>query len=210
MSETILDFIKTFNITQFIGAFVVLFAIIDIIGTLPVVMNLQRNGRVVSASRASIISLVLFIGFMYMGEAFLGLFSLDISSFAVAGSIIIFIIAMEMVLDLEIFRSKNEAGNDATFTPVVFPLIAGAGSFTTLLSIRSQFSDFNVLLAVLANVLIVYAALKFSEKLEKILSPGIICIFQKAFGIILLSISVKLFTANVIIIISNFEHNFCG
>jgi multiple antibiotic resistance protein len=204
-----LDFIKTFNMTQFTGAFVVLFAIIDIIGTLPIVMNLERNGRVVSASRASIISLLLFIGFMYMGEAFLGLFSLDISSFAVAGSIIIFVIAMEMVLDIEIFHSNNTAGNDATFTPVVFPLIAGAGSFTTLLSIRSQFSDFNILLAVFANVLIVYAALKMSHKLEKVLSPGVICIFQKAFGIILLSISVKLFTSNLVMIVSNFKNGLC-
>lgn len=201
-----LEFIKTFNMTQFTGAFIVLFAIIDIIGTLPVVMNLERNGRIVSASRASIISFALFVGFMYMGEAFLGLFSLDISSFAVAGSIIIFVIAMEMVLDIEIFRSNNTAGNDATFTPVVFPLIAGAGSFTTLLSIRSQFSDFNILLAVFANVLIVYAALKFSKKLEKILSPGVICIFQKTFGIILLSISVKLFTSNLTMIIANVSH----
>ena len=201
--DSILAFVKTFNITQFTGAFIVLFAIIDIIGTLPIVMNLERNGRIVSASRASIISLCLFIGFMYMGEAFLGLFSLDISSFAVAGSIIIFIIALEMVLDLEIFRSNNTTGNDATFTPVVFPLIAGAGSFTTLLSIRSQFSDFNIILAVLANVLIVYIALKSSKKLEKVLSPGVICIFQKAFGIILLSISVKLFTSNLTMIIAN-------
>lgn len=202
----ILSMIQSFNMTQFTGAFIVLFAIIDIIGTLPIVMNLQRNGRVVSASRASIISLVLFVGFMYMGEAFLSLFSLDISSFAVAGSIIIFILAMEMVLDIEIFRSNNTAGNDATFTPVVFPLIAGAGSFTTLLSIRSQFSDFNILLAVFANVLIVYFALKSSKKLEKILSPGVICIFQKAFGIILLSISVKLFTSNLTMIIGNIMH----
>lgn len=200
--DNLMAFVRTFDLTQFIGAFIVLFAIIDIIGTLPIVMNLERNGRTVSASRASIISLFLFVGFMYMGEAFLGLFSLDISSFAVAGSIIIFVVAMEMVLDIEIFRSNNTAGNDATFTPVVFPLIAGAGSFTTLLSIRSQFSDFNILMAVLANVLIVYIALKSSRKLEKVLSPGVICIFQKAFGIILLSISVKLFTSNLTMIIA--------
>ena len=201
--DSILAFVKTFNITQFTGAFIVLFAIIDIIGTLPIVMNLERNGRIVSASRASIISLCLFIGFMYMGEAFLGLFSLDISSFAVAGSIIIFVIAMEMVLDIEIFRSNNTVGNDATFTPVVFPLIAGAGSFTTLLSIRSQYNDFNIILAIIANVMVVYVALKLSSTLEKWLSPGVICIFQKAFGIILLSLAVKLFTSNITILISD-------
>lgn len=199
-----LNFLNTFNFTQFTGAFLVLFAIIDIIGTMPIILNLEHNGRTISASRASLISLFLFIGFMYMGDAFLRLFNLDISSFAVAGSIIVFIIAMEMVLDISIFRQNTEIGNDATFTPVVFPLIAGAGSFTTLLSIRAQYSDFNILLAIFANIIIVYAAIKSSAKLEKILSPGIICIFQKAFGIILLSISVKLFTANL----TNLIHNF--
>ena len=185
------EYLLTFNMHQFTGAFVVLFAIIDIIGTLPVIINIQHNGRSINPARASWISLFLFIGFMYVGEAFLSLFSLDVSSFAVAGSIIIFIIAMEMVLDISIFHQDNSVGNDATFTPVVFPLIAGAGSFTTLLSIRAQYTDFNILLAIIANVAIVYAALKSSKKLEKILSPGVICIFQKAFGIILLSISVS-------------------
>lgn len=199
------NYVSSFDIAQFTGAFVVLFAIIDIIGTLPVIINLQHNGRNVSASRASWISLFLFVGFMYMGEAFLSLFGLDVSSFAVAGSIIVFVIAMEMVLDISIFRQDPSVGNDATFTPVVFPLIAGAGSFTTLLSIRSQYSDFNILLAIIANVMIVYVILKSSKKLEKILSPGIICIFQKAFGIILLSISVKLFTSNLTLMIEKFK-----
>ena len=199
----LMEVLQQFDLTQFFSAFVVLFAIIDIVGTLPVVMNLQHNGRKVSALRASIISLILFIGFMYMGKAFLSLFSLDVSSFAVAGSIIVFIIAMEMVLDIEIFRSNNTVGNDATFTPVVFPLIAGAGSFTTLLSIRSQYNDFNIISAIIANVMVVYVALKLSFKLEKWLSPGVICIFQKAFGIILLSLAVKLFTSNITILISS-------
>ncbi len=194
-----------FDFKQFISAFVVLFAIIDIIGTLPIVINLQHNGRIISASRASIISLILFVGFMYAGKAFLSLFSLDVSSFAVAGSIIVFIIAMEMVLDIEIFHQNNAAGNDATFTPVVFPLIAGAGSFTTLLSIRSQYTDFNIILAIIANVIVVYCALKMSSKLEKVLSPGIICIFQKAFGIILLSIAVKLFISNITILVAGIQ-----
>lgn len=204
----IAEYISSFSVSQFTGAFVVLFAIIDIIGTLPVIINLQHNGRIVSASRASWISLLLFVGFMYMGEAFLSLFNLDVSSFAVAGSIIVFIVAMEMVLDISIFKQDESVGNDATFTPVVFPLIAGAGSFTTLLSIRAQYSDFNILLAIIANVIIVYVILKSSRKLEKILSPGVICIFQKAFGIILLSISVKLFTSNLTLMIEKMVGQF--
>lgn len=201
------NFLGQFNSSEFFGAFVVLFAIIDIIGVLPIVINLQHNGRHISASRAAMISLALFIAFLYMGNAFLSLFSLDISSFAVAGSIIVFIIAMEMVLDVEIFHQNGTISNDATFTPVVFPLIAGAGSFTTLLSIRSQYSDFNIILALIANAIIIYIALKSAKKLEKVLSPGIICIFQKAFGIILLSISVKLFTSNLTVLIESIVHH---
>jgi multiple antibiotic resistance protein len=197
----IMSFLSTFDSTQFISAFVVLFAIIDIIGTLPIIINLRHNGRTVNAGKASIISLCLFLGFMYMGNAFLSLFSLDISSFAIAGSIIIFIISMEMILDIHIFHQDNQSGNDATFTPVVFPLIAGAGAFTTLLSIRSQYTDLNIILAILLNVIIIYAALKAAPKLERHLSLGIVCIFQKAFGIILLSISVKLFTSNLLLFI---------
>ena len=199
--NSIIEYFSTFELTQFLGAFVVLFAIIDIIGTLPIIINLEHDGRFVSAKRASLISLCLFIGFMYMGKAFLELFNLDVYSFAVAGSIIVFIIAMEMILDISIFHQDAEIGADATFTPVVFPLIAGAGAFTTLLSIRSQYSDLNVLLAVIANVAVVYVALKSAKKLEKVLSPGVICIFKKAFGIILLSISVKLFISNLAILI---------
>ncbi|MBQ9034546.1 MAG: MarC family protein [Alphaproteobacteria bacterium] len=201
-----MELIKQFNLTQFMGAFVVLFAIIDIIGTLPVAINLQHNGRKINPMRASLISLFLFIGFMYAGKAFLGLFNLDISSFAVAGSIIVFIIAMEMVLDIEIFRQNSAIGNDATFTPIVFPLIAGAGSFTTLLSIRSQYNDFNIILAIILNVIIIYVALKMAFKIEKWLSPGVICIFQKAFGIILLSLAVKLFTSNITILIAGIKN----
>lgn len=200
---SLIELFEQFNLTQFTGAFVVLFAIIDIIGTVPIVINLQHSGRQVSPIRASVISLILFIGFLYVGDAFLSLFSLDVSSFAVAGSIIVFIIAMEMILDVEIFHQNNIVGNDATFTPVVFPLIAGAGSFTTLLSIRSQYNDFNIILAIIANVIVIYAGLKMSGKLEKVLSPGVICIFQKVFGIILLSLAVKLFTSNITVLIAS-------
>lgn len=199
------EFIRQFDMEQFISAFVVLFAIIDIIGTLPIIINLQHSGRIINPGRASIISLFLFVGFLFAGKAFLGLFSLDISSFAVAGSIIVFIIAMEMVLDIEIFRQNSTISNDVTFTPVVFPLIAGAGSFTTLLSIRSQYNDFNIILAIILNVIIIYIALKMASKIEKWLSPGVICIFQKAFGIILLSLAVKLFTSNITMLIADIK-----
>lgn len=192
---------KAFNIQEYISAFFVLFAVIDVVGSIPILLNLKKKGRKINAARASILTLIIFLIFFYGGEAFLHLFNVDISSFAVAGSLIIFIIAMEMILDIEIFKDQPDAPKDATFVPVVFPLLAGAGALTTLLSIRAQFEDLNILLAVLCNMIIVFLVLKMTKRLEKILAPGIIYIFQKFFGIILLAISVKLFTANLAFLI---------
>ena len=186
-----------FSIQEFISSFFVLFAVIDVVGSIPVLLNLKKRGKRINAAKASILALIVFLIFFYGGEAFLHLFNVDISSFAVAGSLIIFVIAMEMILDIEIFKDQPDAPQDATFVPVVFPLLAGAGALTTLLSIRAQFNDINILLAVFCNMIVVYLVLKMTKKLEKILAPGIIYIFQKFFGIILLAISVRLFTANI-------------
>lgn len=191
-----------FNLQQFIGAFVVLFAVIDIIGTTPIILNLKKNGKKIHAAKASLLSFVMFIGFFYVGEAFLNLFNLDISSFAVAGSLIIFIMAMEMILDIEIFKDRPNSPKDATFIPIVFPLVAGAGALTTLLSIRSQYADINVILAIIANVIVVFFVLKLAKKIEQKLGLGIIYMMQKFFGIILLAISVKLFITNITLLIS--------
>lgn len=137
----------------------------------------------------------------YVGEAFLNLFHVDISSFAIAGSLIIFVMALEMILDIEIFKNSPDSPKEATFIPVVFPLIAGAGGLTTLLSIRSQYSDINIILAVLLNVLWIYIVLKITKKIDRILGAGTIYMLQKFFGIILLAISVKLFTHNLAILL---------
>ena len=190
-----------FSLREFLSAFVVLFAVIDIIGTAPIIIDLRKKGKIVSATRAGLISLIVFIGFFYLGEAFLSLFHLDISSFAVAGSIIIFALSMEMILDIQIFHDSPDLPKDPTITPVVFPLIVGAGSLTTLLSIRAQYQDINILLAVVANMIIVFLVLVLAKRFEKILAPGVIYIFQKLFGIILLAISVKLFITNLSLLI---------
>ena len=185
------------NLRDFFSAFVVLFAIIDIIGSIPIVINMRKKGKIVSSSRASIIALVMFVGFFYLGDAFLKLFGLDISSFAVAGSVILFVMALEMILDIQIFRDSPDLPKDATFTPVVFPLIVGAGSMTALLSLRAEFADINILAAILANVIVVYFVLKLAKKFEHFINPGVIYMLQKVFGIILLAISVKLFLTNL-------------
>lgn len=201
MKDVFVNFIGTYDNFEFLGAFFVLFAIVNIVGIVPLAVKLRAGGYTIDSGRAALITLFLFLGFMYMGTAFLHLFSLDLSSFAIAGSIIVFIIAMEMILDMQIFYKNKYPLTDVTFTPIVFPLIAGAGAFTTILSIRSQFADFNIVLAIILNVIIVYLGLKFAARFEKILSPGVICIFRKAFGIILLSIAVKLFTYNLAMLI---------
>lgn len=198
---------KQFDLQQFLSAFIVLFAIIDIIGAIPVILSLKKRGKKIKSGRAALLSLLIFMLFFYVGEAFLNLFGVDISSFAIAGSLIIFVVAMEMVLDIEIFKDHADAPKDATFVPVVFPLIAGAGALTTLLSIRSQYSDINIILAVLCNMAVVYLILKMTKSIERILGPGFIFIFQKFFGIILLAISVKLFTTNIALLLENIANH---
>ena len=162
---------------------------------------LKKKGKKIDAKKAALLSLGMFIGFFYVGEAFLNLFHVDISSFAIAGSLIIFVMALEMILDIEIFKNSPDSPKEATFIPVVFPLIAGAGGLTTLLSIRSQYSDINIILAVLLNVLWIYIVLKITKKIDRILGAGTIYMLQKFFGIILLAISVKLFTHNLAILL---------
>ena len=190
-----------FNLKEFISAFVVLFAIIDVFGSIPVFIRLRETGKTIHPEKGAFFSLIVFLSFLYIGEAILSLFSIDLSSFAIAGSLIVFLIAAEMILDIEIFRSAPNSPNDATVVPVTFPLIAGAGALTTLLSIRSQYALINVLLAILGNVIVVYLVLKLTEKINKFLGVGTIYVLQKIFGIILLAISVKLFITNVAILI---------
>lgn len=194
-----------FDWQQFFSAFVVLFAIIDITGSIPVILALKKKGRKISPLRAALISLVMFVVFFFIGDALLQLFHVDISSFAVAGSLIIFIVALEMILDIEIFRYNDESGKDATFVPVVFPLVAGAGALTTLLSIRSQYDTVNILLAVVANMIIVYLVIRLAKQLERLLGPGVIYMLQKFFGIILLAVSVKLFTTNITFLVEQIK-----
>lgn len=197
--------LEEFNLRQFLSAFVVLFAVIDAPGSIPAILKLKRSEKIINAEMVAILSLMMFLGFFYVGEAFLNLFKLDISSFAVAGSLIIFIIAMEMILDINIFHEQPDMPKDATFIPVVFPLFAGAGALTTLLAIRAQFSDINIIAAILANIVVIYIVTKAAKKLSLILGKGLIYMLQKFFGIILLAISVKLFTTNITVLIEHIK-----
>ncbi len=189
-----------FSLKEFVSAFVVLFAIIDITGSIPIILSLKSKGAIYSPLRASAYSLLALIGFLFAGEVLLKLFNVDVQSFAVAGSLIIFVVAIEMIFGIEIFKFEG-ASNNTTIIPLVFPLIAGAGTFTSLLSLRAEYNILNIILALFANLIVVYFTLRFINKIELFLGKSGVYILRKFFGVILLAISVKLFTSNIAIII---------
>ena len=189
-----------FNFQQMISAFIVLFAVIDIIGSIPIIINLKEKGKDVNALKATVISFILMIGFFYAGDFLLKLFHVDIESFAVAGAFVIFLLSLEMILDIEIFKNNGPI-KEATLVPLVFPLLAGAGSFTTLLSLRAEYASINIVVALILNMLWVYFVVRMTKQVEHLLGKGGIYIIRKFFGIILLAISVRLFTANITLLI---------
>lgn len=184
------------SLIQITSAFMVLFAIIDILGSIPIILNIKHKGETVNSLRASAVALIILIGFLFSGEAVLRLFNVDIQSFAVAGSLIIFIFSLEMILDIEIFRNKGPEGG-SSIVPIAFPLIAGPGSFTTLLALRAEYATENIIIALVLNMIFVFFVLKSTSKIEKKIGEGGIYILRKFFGIILLAIAVKLFTTNI-------------
>ncbi|BEG99161.1 MarC family protein [Bacteroides sedimenti] len=196
--------LEAFDFQEMISAFIVLFAVIDIIGSIPIIINLRQKGRDANATKATLYSAILLIGFFYAGDLMLRLFRVDIESFAVAGAVIIFLMALEMILDIEIFKNTGPI-KEATLVPLVFPLLAGAGSFTTLLSLRAEYSSVNIMTALILNMIWVYVVLKMTVKIENFLGKGGIYVIRKFFGIILLAISVKLFMANITTLITNFQ-----
>lgn len=190
------------NALQIASTFIVLFAVIDVLGSTPIFIDLKQQGRPVNALKATLISTSLLIGFFFAGDAMLRLFNVDIESFAVAGSLVIFLLALEMILDVVIFKNQGPI-KEATLVPVVFPLIAGAGSFTTLLSLRAEYAQVNILIGLLLNMVFVYFVLKATERVERLISKSTIYLLRKFFGIILLAISVRLFTANLSALLSS-------
>ena len=184
------------NWQQVASAFIVLFAVIDVLGSTPIIIDLKHKGRPVNALKATLISSALLLSFFFAGDVLLRLFSVDIESFAVAGALVIFFMSLEMILDIEIFKNVGPI-KEATLVPVVFPLIAGAGSFTTLIALRAEYATVNIVIGLVINMIIVYCVLRATERVERILSRGAIYLMRKFFGIILLAIAVRLFTANL-------------
>ncbi len=188
--------LERLNGQQIVSAFVVLFAVIDVLGSTPIIIDLKQKGRPVNALKATLLATSLLVGFFFAGDAMLRLFSVDIESFAVAGALVIFLMALEMILDIEIFKNVGPI-KSATLVPVVFPLLAGAGSLTQLLSLLAELSTVNILIALFLNMTFVYCVLRATNRVERILSRSAIYLMRKFFGIILLAIAVRLFTANI-------------
>lgn len=193
-----------FNFQQILSAFIVLFAVIDIIGAIPIIIGLKDKGKDVNALKATLISFLLLLGFFYAGDILLRLFHVDIESFAVAGAFVIFLLSLEMILDIEIFKNQGPI-KEATLVPLVFPLLAGAGSFTTLLSLRAEYASVNIIVALILNMLWVYFVVRMTRKVERVLGKGGIYLIRKFFGIILLAISVKLFMSNITLLMEQIE-----
>lgn len=184
----------TFDTRQIVSVTMILFAIIDILGTIPVIINLRQRAGHIQSEKASIVVLVLMVTFLFVGDQLLKIIGLDVASFAIAGSLVIFIIAMEMILGITFF--KEDMPEAVSIVPLAFPLIAGAGTMTTLLSLKSQYETRNILVAILLNTTFVYLVLKNVKWLEKLLGKNGIMVLRKAFGVILLAIAIKLFRTN--------------
>ena len=184
-----------FKLKEVLTASMVLFAVIDIIGSIPIIIGLREKAGHIQSEKASLVSALIMIAFLFIGEQILSLIGLDVNSFSVAGSLVILFMALEMILGITLFT--EEPPEVASVVPLAFPIIAGAGTMTSLLSLRAEYEMINIIAAIVINILIVYIILKTSGKLQKILGKTGISIIRKVFGIILLAIAVKLFATNV-------------
>lgn len=183
------------DLKEILTASMVLFAVIDIVGSIPIIISLREKAGHIQSEKASLVAALIMIAFLFLGEKILSLIGIDVNSFAVAGSFIIFFLALEMILGITLFN--EDAPEVASIVPLAFPIIAGAGTMTSLLSLRAEYDLVNIIVAIVINILIVYIILKSSSRLEKILGKQGINIIRKVFGIILLAIAVKLFATNV-------------
>jgi len=186
------------NFKEIASVTLILFSIIDILGSIPIIIDLRKKNGKVESGKATLVAGIIMIAFLFIGESILNLFGIDVESFAIAGAIIILIIGMEMILDRSFFKQNPDITNSASIVPLAFPLIAGAGSLTTILSLKAAYGQTNILIGIVVNLLFVYIVLKSSVWLEKKLGQGGFNILRKVFGIILLSLAIKLIKDNLI------------
>lgn len=186
-----------FNLKEILTATMILFAVIDIIGNIPIIISLRKKAGHINSGKASIIAAIVMIIFLFIGERILNLIGINVNEFAVAGAFVLFFIAMEMILGITLFKEGDSSPDLATIFPLAFPMLAGPGSLTTLLSLRAVYSIENIILAIIINVIVIFIVLKTSARLQRILGKNGIAVIQKVFGVILLAIAVKLFTSNI-------------
>ncbi|MCK4750351.1 MAG: MarC family protein [Bacteroidales bacterium] len=182
------------NIVQILASLMVLFAVIDILGSIPIILDIKQKTGALFPGKTTLVAFGIMLLFLFIGEPLLGLFGVDISSFAIAGSIILFLMGLEMVMGIQLF--KHDSGGSGAIVPIAFPLIAGAGSITTLLSLRAEYHSINILIALSLNMIIVYLVLRLTTFFERLFGPNGLHVLRKFFGIILLAIAIRLFMSN--------------
>jgi multiple antibiotic resistance protein len=186
-----------FSFPEILKVSIIMFAVIDIVGSLPIIIDIKQKAGEIHSLKATIVSFVIMALFLLVGEPLIGIFGIGVAEFAVAGSFVLFFIALEMILGVNLFKQSATMSKTASIVPIAFPLIAGAGSMTTIISLRSEFDMINIFIAIVINMVLVYLVLRNSPRLERLLGVGGIAILQKVFGVILLAIAVKLFTSNI-------------
>lgn len=186
-----------FNFKEIFTATMVLFAVIDIIGNVPIIIDLRKKVGHIQSEKASIVAGIIMIAFLFLGKSILNLIGIDVNSFAVAGAFILFFLALEMILGISLYKEDETNAITASVFPLAFPLIAGPGSLTSILALRAEFSTINIVIAIIVNIIFMYIVLKTSSKIEKLIGENGINIIRKIFGVILLAIAVKLFASNV-------------
>lgn len=199
-----MEFFQQFSLKETMTCFMVLFAVIDIIGSVPIIVSLRQKFGKIESEKAAIVAGIIMIAFLFIGNKILKFIGVDLNSFAIAGAFVIFIIALEMILGIEI--QKSTQAQAASIVPIAFPLVAGAGTLTTTLSLKAEFHEINIILGIILNTILVYIVLRVAPWIEKKMGEGSLQILQKVFGIILLAISIKLFTANFAQLIQNYVH----
>ena len=185
-----------FNFTEIGTATMILFAVVDIVGSVPMIIEIKRKAGEIHEERATLVAMCIMIGFLFLGESILNVIGINVNSFAVAGSFVLFFMSLEMVLGVKIFR-EEEITKTASIVPLAFPIIAGAGTMTSILSLRAEFASENIIVAIVLNTAFVYLVLRLTGTIERLLGPGGMAVLRKVFGIILMAIAVKLFSGNI-------------
>jgi len=186
-----------FNLTEIISATMVLFAVIDIVGSIPIILDIKKRAGEVHPEKATLVAMVIMFAFLFVGERIIAFIGVDVNSFAVAGSFVLFALAMEMILGVRLFKDDGAPPRVASIVPLAFPIIAGAGSMTSILTLRAEYEVVNIAIAILLNIVLVYITLKLTNRLERFFGEGGIAILRKVFGIVLLAIAIKVFSSNI-------------